>query len=113
MTPPAHQVPRDSAHPAAVEQQLYLVLALLSPVRLGPGTLIRGFQAIDADGRAAAHATRQREGVGVGAPPFGHYAIVLPAKGRPASEAPADLSGLAANALPWPMIKFFYLTKRV
>ena len=45
--------------------------------------------------------------------PFGHDAIVLPTKGRPASEAPADLSGLAANALPWPMISFFLFNKRV
>ena len=48
VAPPAHQVARDSAHPAAVEQQLHLVLALLSLVgdgprgRRGPDTLKEG-----------------------------------------------------------------------
>ena len=36
MAPPAHQVLRDSAHPAAVEQQPHFVLALLSRVGGGP-----------------------------------------------------------------------------
>ena len=36
VTPPAHQLARDSAPPAAVEQQLGLVLALLSRVGDGP-----------------------------------------------------------------------------
>ena len=75
MAPLANQVARDSAHLAAVEQQFYLVLAaaLLSRVgdgplgRRGPGTLKEGIETIDVDGRAAAHATPQREGVGVGA----------------------------------------------
>ena len=65
VAPPTHRVARDSAHPAAVEEQLHLVLALLSRVgyeprgRRGPGTLKDGFEEIDVDGRAAAHATRQ------------------------------------------------------
>ena len=71
VTPPAHQVARYSARPAAVGQ--HLVLALLSRVgdgprgRWGPDTLKEGFEAVDVDGRAAAQATPQREGAGVGA----------------------------------------------
>ncbi len=39
MTPPQHQVAHDAVHQPAVEQQLHLVLAFLSPVgnRPGPG----------------------------------------------------------------------------
>ena len=72
-SPPAHQAARDSAHPAAVEQQRHLVLALLSRVgdgprvRRGPGTLKDGYEAIDVDGWTAVHATRQCRGVCVGA----------------------------------------------
>ena len=48
-----------SHRPPAVEQQLHLVLALLSRVRHRPG-------AVNGDGRAAAHPMREREGVGEG-----------------------------------------------
>ena len=66
VTPPEYQVACNSAHLAAVEQQLRLVLALLSRVRYGPrgrrgpDTLKERFDAVDVDGSAAACATRQR-----------------------------------------------------
>ena len=68
VSPPAQQEASDSAPPAAVELQLHLVLALLS--RVGDPTRSKnkeGFEAIDEDGRAAVHGTRQHEGVGMGA----------------------------------------------
>ena len=55
MAPPAHQVVLDAAHPAAIEQKLHLMLALLSRVgdrprgRRGPGGLKEGFEGIDVD----------------------------------------------------------------
>ena len=70
---PLSPVARNSAHPAAVLQHLHLMLALLSRVgdgprgRRGPGTLKQMGEAVDVDGRAAAHATRQCEAVDVGA----------------------------------------------
>ena len=88
VTPPAHRIARDAAHPAAVEQQLHLVLALLSRVgdgprgRRGPGTLKEGFEAVYVDGRAAAHATWQREGGGVGARAGEHREGAVPPRAQ-------------------------------
>jgi hypothetical protein len=73
VTLPPHQVAHDTAYQQAVEQQLHLVLAILSPVGNRPGSLRRpcpleeGLEAVDIDRRAAAHPARQGERVGVGA----------------------------------------------
>ena len=70
------------------------MLALLSRVgdgprgRRGPDTLKEGFEAVGADGRAAAHATWQREGAGVGARAGEHReGTVPPRRSLPMSAA--------------------------
>ena len=58
-------------------------------------------RADDADRLAAVGAAHERVPLGEGAP-FEDVAIVLPPEGRPPPKAPADLTGLAAFAVPWP-----------
>ena len=74
MPAPPHQVARDAAHRPGVEQQLNLVLALpgsCPTLDTGPGAggnparSKLGLEAVNVDGRAAAHPMREREGVGV------------------------------------------------
>ena len=71
----------------------------------GPG------RADDADRLAAVGAAHERVPLGEGAP-FGYAPTVLPPEGRPPREAPADLTGLATYAVPWPTAPRHYFVTR-